>query len=247
MRIFVFCILQLALSSYLFAEEALQQVTIADPYIELHTGHGSGYPIFHVVERGDEVTIIRRHTDWFKLRTTKGLEGWAHRAQMEQTLTPGAEKVEFHDLGQTEFQERNWEVGVLGGEFDDAAVMAIYGGYAFNQKFSAELSLSQVIGTVSSSRFIKANLLIQPFPDWSVSPYFTLGTGIIDVKPRATLVQARDRSNQVSNVGIGIRTHITKRLAFRLEYNEYVIFSANNDKDQNEEIKEWKTGFAVFF
>jgi uncharacterized protein YraI len=34
------------------AENSYQEVRIADPYIDIRTGPGRGYPIFHVVERG---------------------------------------------------------------------------------------------------------------------------------------------------------------------------------------------------
>ena len=53
------------------------KILIADPFIELHTGPGRGYPVFYVIERGREVTIVKRRTDWFQLRTDRGLEGWA--------------------------------------------------------------------------------------------------------------------------------------------------------------------------
>ena len=34
----------------------VHKILIADPFIELHTGPGRGYPVFHVIERGREVT-----------------------------------------------------------------------------------------------------------------------------------------------------------------------------------------------
>src|SRR5690348_6811526 len=70
------------------ARAAEHKILIADPYIELHTGPGRGYPVFHVVERGREVTIVKRRTDWFQLRTDRGVEGWATRDQMIATLEP---------------------------------------------------------------------------------------------------------------------------------------------------------------
>ena len=35
-----------------------REVVIADPYIELHTGPGRGYPIFHVADRGDKESVV---------------------------------------------------------------------------------------------------------------------------------------------------------------------------------------------
>ena len=63
-------------------------MTVADPYLEMRTGPGRGYPIFHVVDRGEDVAVIMRRTDWFLVRASNGKEGWVRRAQMERTLQP---------------------------------------------------------------------------------------------------------------------------------------------------------------
>ena len=67
------------------------RVTIAEPFIEMHTGPSAGYPIFHVVDRGDEVSILHRKTNWFKVETSDGKTGWVSRDQMRRTLQPSGE------------------------------------------------------------------------------------------------------------------------------------------------------------
>ena len=80
----------LALSPFVFAEaEGEIPLTIADPYIEMHTGPGSGYPIFHVVDRGEKIVILKSKTNWYKIRAVNGKEGWATRRQMQQTPVTG--------------------------------------------------------------------------------------------------------------------------------------------------------------
>jgi hypothetical protein len=229
------------------ADKEYQKVIIADPYIEMHTGAGSGYPIFHVIDRGESITIIKRRTDWFLIQTNKGLEGWVDRKQLSQTLAPAGEKVELKDITQTEFEQRNWEFGAMGGQFGGAASLGIYGGYAFSKNLSAEITLSQALGSISSSMYLTGSLLAQPFPEWRYSPYFSLGTGVINTQPRSTIISPRDTTSQLSYAGIGLRTYLTRRFIVRLEYNSYVIFNANNDNESNEELDEWKLGFAVFF
>ncbi len=75
------CVLQ-CLAGAARADVHYFSVRIAEPYIELHTGPGRGFPVFHVVDRGELVEVIKRRTDWFKLRTAKGKEGWAKRSAM---------------------------------------------------------------------------------------------------------------------------------------------------------------------
>src|SRR5262249_60332169 len=60
-----------------------ERVQVADPYLELHTGPGRGYPIFDIAERGERVEILMRHTDWFMVRHERGQEGWVFSARRE--------------------------------------------------------------------------------------------------------------------------------------------------------------------
>jgi hypothetical protein len=104
----------------------IYRVTIADPFIELHTGPGQGYPIFYVVDRGIEVRVLRRKTNWFKIVTDDGKSGWASRDQMRQTLLPSGEKFKTLELDQDDFTERKWVLGVTGGEFESAPIFTLF-------------------------------------------------------------------------------------------------------------------------
>jgi Bacterial SH3 domain/Outer membrane protein beta-barrel domain len=257
LRFISFLIIQLAFVGHVFADEpevksdtqseTYQKVKIADPYADMHTGPGGGYPIFHVVQRGEIVEVIQRRTSWFKIRKSEDLIGWVSIEQMSETISPVGEKTEFTDVTQEDFIKRHWELGVMGGSFGGATALTGYAAYLFNKGLSAEFAVSRAIGNASSSFLYNIGLVMQPFPEWRVSPYFHIGTGIIDVDPNTTLIQPRDRTNQFSNIGIGARIYLTKQIIFRLEYSEYILFSARVDNDDNEDINEWKAGFAVFF
>jgi hypothetical protein len=226
------------------AEEAYPEVKVADPYIELHTGPGRGYPVFYVVERGQFVEVIKRKTDWFKVRTAKGKTGWVALAQMERTLTPGGEATQFAEAALGDFSSRRWEVGLVGGDFNAMPVMTLYGGYAFTANLAGELSVSQAVGDYASSTLINLDLVAQPFPEWRFSPFFALGAGNITTHPRVTLVRAKDSRDATAHVGFGLRIYLTRRFILRAEYKDYVAFSSD---DNNEEFEEWQAGFAFFF
>ena len=225
----------------------IYRVTIADPFIELHTGPGAGYPIFYVIDRGTEVRVIRRKTDWFKISTDNGKTGWASRQQMRQTLLPTGEQFKIVELDQEDFSRRNWVLGFTGGEFESAPVFTVFGAYSFTDNLAAELHFGQSVGSKSSATILKANMIMQPLPDLKYSPYFTLGLGEIEVSASSTLIATQDESNSFAQAGLGLQRYITRSFLFRLELNEYVIFSSDSTRNDNEEVKEWKFGFAVFF
>ena len=222
-------------------------VTIADPFIDLHTGPGAGYPIVQVIDRGTEVEVLRRKTNWFRIRTADGLSGWASRDQMRQTLLPSGEQFQVVEFDQQDFSARRWVLGMTGGEFASAPVFTLFTAYSFTDNLAAELHFGQSVGRKSSSTFLKTNLVMQPMPDLEYSPYLTLGMGKIEVDPSATLIAPVEDRNNFAQFGFGLQSYISRSFLARLEYNEYVIFAADSTRNDNEVVNEWKFGFAVFF
>ena len=80
-----------------------RRVAVADPYLEMHTGPGRGYPIFHVADRGESIEIIMQRTDWFLVRDADGDEGWVDQDQMELTMNPDGSEVDFARAGLEDF------------------------------------------------------------------------------------------------------------------------------------------------
>lgn len=219
-------------------------VRVADPFIDLHTGPGRGYPKFQVVERGGLITLLERRTEWFLVRSPRGHEGWVHREQLQRTLTVDGEQVDVSEASQDDFAKREWETGVMAGLFENADVISIYGAWGFTENLSLELTLGHVMGDFSNAKYGTLHLTHQPFPEWWISPYFQLGTGYIRTDPAATIIQTEDRSEQLTHVGVGARTYLTRRFVLRVEYNNYVVLTDRND---NEKVEEWKAGFSLFF
>ncbi len=219
-------------------------VSVADPYLELHTGPGVGFPIFHVIDRGETVEILMRRTDWFRVRDPDGTKGWVDRAQMQRTLRRTGSKIEFTLANQQDFTDARWEMGILTGDFGGANIISLYGAYSLNPYVSIEAWGSQILGNFSNGWMGSVNVVHETWPEWRISPFFTLGAGIIHTEPKSTIIQAEDRTDQIAHAGAGLRVYATRRLSLRAEYKSYVVFTS---RDDNEEVEEWKVGFAFFF
>ncbi len=221
------------------------QVFVRTPYLELHTGPGRGYPVFNVVDRDASVDVLKRYTDWFKVRTTSGVEGWASAHDMEQTML--ADGTHFHyDVGDLNaFTSHRFEAGAFFyGDYGGASAVSLYGAVFANPNLSAELSVGEFLGRAADGTTVDLGLAHIFYPQARLAPFVMLGTGVVRIEPKATLVQPDDRTEQSAYVGGGLRYYLTRRFFLRGEFKEHIIFTNRN---QNQQVDEWKFGFAFFF
>jgi uncharacterized protein YgiM (DUF1202 family) len=225
-------------------DEPQPQVQVVKPFIEWRTGPAAGYPVFHTSEKGEWLTLHKRKTAWLKVTDAKGREGWVHVDDVLETVDATGEKVVLSEPDFDDFDSRRWEVGLLMGQFEESASTAVYGGFHMTRNLSAELWATQVLGSASEIRMVNANIVHQPFPDWRISPFVTLGIGHIFIEPKATLAEPEDRDNSIGHAGFGVRAYVTDNYFIRAEVKDYKIFTT---RATNEEALEWKIGLSIFF
>jgi hypothetical protein len=224
--------------------EGRLQLFVSDAYLELHEGPGRGYAVTQVVPRGESVDVLYRRTEWFRVRTRRGIEGWASEAAMRSMLLADGSTFTF-DLGnRAGFTSHRWELGFAAGDYGGATLIASHVALSFNEQLSLELTGSQFLGKASNGYAAELGLAHVYRPDWRISPLLTLGTGSIWIKPRTTTVNVPDRNDQTAYVGAGLRFYATRRFFLRGEYRHHLVFTS---RDSNEEIKEWKLELAFFF
>jgi hypothetical protein len=237
------CVLSLVSMPARAAHELLQ-LFVTQPYLELHTGPGRGYPVAQVVERGEAVEVLFRRTDWFKVRTERGIEGWASARDLTRSsLADGTNfKVSLGDLAG--FASHRWESGIFAGAYAGATLIAGYSALSLTDNLKIEVGASQYLGNVSNGYIVEAGLAHVFIPEWRFSPLVTVGTGYEHISPKALLVQPVDRDDQVAYAGVGARLYLTRRFFFRGEYRQYVVFTRTNANEVNEE---WRLGFGFFY
>lgn len=229
------------------AKPDFAEVQVVDPYMNMHTGPGRGYPMFYVVEQGEEIEILKRKTDWFKIRTNhkyRPKTGWVHIEHMTHTLTPAGGWAVFPNADRDDWLQRRLEGGVSGGSFGGSNLITGYLNFAITPNISVQGNGSQILGDFSDGVMATVSIMHRPFPNWRLSPYMVLGAGIVHVEPHSTLVLARDRTDELVNAGAGASLYLTRRFLLKGEYRYNVLLTS---RDDNEEIHEWTVGFSVFF
>ncbi len=218
-------------------------VEVDGPYIELHSGPGRGYPVFHTVERGGRIELLKRRTDWYRVRAGE-IEGWVRRSELDRVSDDAAGLSSPRDAAMDDYLGRRVEAGFATGDFDGDQVFTARAGYRLSEYFLTELALSEVSGTFSSTTLYHANLLVMPMPSWRVSPFFTLGVGRFKNDPKDVLVDDEEVDEWAANAGVGARAYLTRRFMLRGDYRRYTVMVDDNN---NEDFDEWSLGFSVFF
>ena len=219
-------------------------VVVRDPYLELRSGPGRGFPVFNVVDRGQNVELLRRRTDWIKVRSADGTEGWVHRGQLERTLTPAGEPVVLPGPSPESRTGHRWEAGLATGDLDGANVVGVQGAWAATPSLLVRADASHLLGNYSNGWLGTVGVAHVFMPERRISPFVGIGGGVLHVAPKATLVQPDDRTDSTAYAGIGLRGYLTNRFLLQGEYRQFVVFTS---RDDNEEIDEWTVSFVYFF
>jgi uncharacterized protein YgiM (DUF1202 family) len=226
------------------AAEETEKLIVTDPYIELRTGPGRGYPIFFVAARDERIEILLRHTDWYKVRTEKGKEGWVNRSQLATTLTEAGSTKTFREIALDDYLQRRLELGAAWGEFKNEPMLKVWTAYRLSDTLTIEGTIGQVQGVFSGTDFWHLNLNVEPWSDKRLSPFFGIGFGRFKNIPNASLVNAVTTNANLANAAIGLRYHITDRFVARVDYSIYTAYVADTF---SAEYRAVTAGLSFFF
>ena len=221
-----------------------ERVQITDPYIELHTGPGRGYPVFFVVQRSDFIEIRLRYTDWYKVVTENGKEGWVHRRQLQTTLTASGVSKSFRDIALDDYLQRKLEFGAGWGHFRAEPMLKFWAAYKLGESIGVEGTIGQVQGTFSGTNFWHVNVQLEPWSDQRISPFFAIGVGNFKNIPNTSLVGAINTDAKLADAQVGVRYYLTERFVLRADYSIYTAFLSDS---KSSEYRAWTGGLSFFF
>ncbi|MFT4732419.1 MAG: opacity protein-like surface antigen [Gammaproteobacteria bacterium] len=221
-------------------------VSIVEAYIDFRTGPASEYPIFHVAEQGESITILKKKTGWYKAITYKGQEGWVSAEQLGKTVKPSGEELYVPTGSFEDYTNRTFELSAFGGILESVTAMSVAAAWNVTGNLVVEGTYTQALGDFSENKLWSIRLQHHTFPEWRVSPYLTIGAGGINTRPRSNLVQSGDeiRKSDFYEVGAGLRYYFSRNMVVKFEYRHIIALT---DRDAQERIEEFKLGFSVFF
>ena len=222
----------------------VERVQVTDPFIELHTFAGRGYPVFYVAARGEWVSIELRHTDWYKVRTATGKVGWVTRAQLQTTLAENGLQQQFGDVAFDDYLARRVELGAGYGRFHREPMIKFWLSYRLSDTLSIESTLGQVQGVFSGTTLWHVNLQAEPWSDQRFSPFAGIGIGRFHNIPNQSLVEFQQTNARMADAIVGARYHLTDRFMIRVDYAIYTAFVSDQ---RSIEYRAATAGLSFFF
>ena len=103
---------------FFFATSAIASevdLKVSSAFINVHSGPGSEFPIFHVLSQGEIFTLKKERTTWYKVSTKRNIEGWINAKYLAHTELVDGSKVTIGSSSFDDYLERNWEVTAQAG------------------------------------------------------------------------------------------------------------------------------------
>ncbi len=235
-------------SSFALAQEPELQLEVIDPYIELHTGPGVGYPIFYTIEQGESITVLTRRTGWYEVRSENNKIGWARAAQVARTLLPTGTPVELPSVSYGDYLTNSWLVGFnvgqfTSGELEGADTFSFSFGYRPLEWLGLEIDNGKFYDSQVKGNSYSFNFLLEPFSEWQLSPVLILGSGQLEIESQPELTPLSTGKESFNRYGLGANYYIGRNFVIHAGFQNFVVSTTNDD----ESINRWNIGFNAFF
>jgi hypothetical protein len=223
--------------------QKLVVLEVAEPFVEMHTGPGRGYPVFNVVEQGETIEILMRRSNWYQIRSADNKTGWASASSLAHTLKPTGEPVDLPEVSLGDYLASSWRVGFTTGSFEGANTVSLTAGYRPFSWAGVEVEGGRIFDRSVTSDYYGINFLLDPRPQWTVSPFMTLGGGQFSFNNRHKVLVSDTGSRDYASVGVGAGYYIGRSIVVRGEYRSYSV-SSSEDRVW---LNAWTIGLSSFF
>jgi hypothetical protein len=209
----------------------------------MHTGPGRGYPVFNVVEQGETIEIIKRKASWYKIQSSDNKTGWTKAEQLAHTLKPTGVPADLPEVGHGDYLASSWRIGFTAGQLEGASTFSLTAGYRPFSWAGVELEGGKIFDESVTSDFYGMNLLVEPMPDYVITPYVTIGAGKFSFNNRQKVVVDDAGSPTYISFAAGASYYVVRNLVIRGDYRRYSI---STDGD-NVWLNAWTIGLNAFF
>jgi len=225
-------------------EKRYPRARVTAPFLEIHTGPGRHYPVFYIAEKNEEVFLMKKRTDWFKVRLFSGQEGWVHYKEIDKTIQASGYQKSWSERFYDNYIDGRLQAGWAWGVFDEDSAIYVRAAYRFTEGLSAETSLGFASGDFRDTNLYLAGLVITPWRSRWFSINGTIGGGLLDTRPDDILINVKNENFKAAYAGVGFSAPLKRRLALRGDFRNYTLFISPK---RNREVREYSLGVIFGF
>ena len=244
LTLFLFLVIT-GVSTTVAGEKQRLRLSIVEPYLEIHTGPANGYPIHFVAQRGEVIEILKRRTEWYKVRiqvdSRRQKTGWVHADDIANTIAVDTKAIAQEHPRLKRNYDPKFSAGFSVGQFSNADIVGGLINYALSQTAAVELYVNEYFGLDEEGLFAGGQLIYQPWRIWRLSPLVSIGYGYVERDFKGSLIQQSDLEDNFLQTGSGIDLHLSDRYRLRFEYKHLNILTSTDD---NKELEAWSLNFV---
>lgn len=233
------------------SSQQMVELKVIDTYLELHSGPGRGYPIFHVIEQGQSVKVHTRRTNWFYVSDRRNRQGWVKQEGLARTLAPTGLPAALPETQHGDFLAQQGRVGFSIGLQEKAETASVMAGFRLLNWAGIEIEYGELFEDEYDGISYGGSLIIEPFQlldmtgNWSFTPFISKGIGKQEWtrKRKATIGPVNTFQNDYEFTGVGVNYYIGYSFVVRAEYRKMIL----NGQNDNLSVGAWRLGFSSFF
>jgi len=238
------CLGHLMIAGIAFGEEEYQKASVVEPFLEIHTGPGASYPVFYIAEEGEDILLIKRRTDWYRIRLSNGKEGWVHRNEIAKTLLAQGRKKHWLDRFYDDYAAGRLEMGWAAGTFGGDPSLHVRVTYLLTDTLAIEGSAGYVSSDLGNTELYGGGVVVTPWSGRWFSVSGTVGAGFVLATPSSLLVNVSREKFHEAHAGLGITIPLVRNLFVRGDFRNFTLFMT---PERTREFQEYSMGLSFRF
>lgn len=225
-------------------DPVFREAVIVEPFLEIHTGPGSSYPVFYIAEKGETIRLMKRRVDWYEIRLRNGTEGWAHRREIEKTLLASGVRKRWSERIYDDLIAGKAALGWSAGTFAGDPALYVRLTYPLMDHLAFEATGGFASGDLGGAQLYHGGFVVMPWTVQWMALTATMGGGVAHVTPTSLLVNAESGTFPTAYAGAGIKIPLFRNLEGRVDVRHFTLFM---NTERTREFQEYSAGLLFRF
>lgn len=230
------------------AAEAPTYARVIVDHAALRSGAGTSFRMVQTARRDDTFRVRGRAPlgHWLEIELSDGGRAYVQGEAVWLFDASEGERPPHERFGifaPPPLLHADGELAVTLGVLGDSGFLAVRPSYMVGPTFAFELNLGASVGSTGRLFVMGGGGVVNLFPSWPVTPFFTVGGGAAHAAPNSDAFIFSAGTRSMIYAGGGLRFGFRHRLIVRVEGRNYALF----EPDELVSRQEISGGLSAFF